>query len=71
MNIQPTHPQEPLNNPLNTELWLVRHGETEWSRSLRHTGRTAIPLTDRGRRRARALKTYLASQSFVNEHDVR
>jgi broad specificity phosphatase PhoE len=47
-----------------TELWLVRHGETEWSKALRHTGRSDIPLTDRGRRRAQALKASLASQSF-------
>lgn len=47
------------------ELWLVRHGETDWSRALRHTGRSDIPLTDRGRRRARALKPLLASQSFA------
>jgi len=47
-----------------TELWLVRHGETEWSKALRHTGRSNIPLTVRGRQRARALKASLASQSF-------
>lgn len=71
MSIQQIYPQEPLNDPLNAELWLVRHSETEWFRSLCHTGRTDIPLTDRGRYRARALKTYLASQPFKNEHDVR
>jgi probable phosphoglycerate mutase len=46
------------------ELWLVRHGETEWARLGRHTGRTDVPLTDLGRRQAQALGRRLASHRF-------
>ena len=42
------------------EIWLVRHGETEWSRSGAHTGRTDLPLTAAGRENAAALGRYLA-----------
>jgi broad specificity phosphatase PhoE len=47
------------------EVVLVRHGETEWSRDLRHTGRTDIPLTERGRREAEHLRGTLAGRSFA------
>jgi broad specificity phosphatase PhoE len=46
------------------EILLARHGETEWSRDLRHTGRTNIPLTDKGRRQAELLRDSLAGLSF-------
>jgi broad specificity phosphatase PhoE len=47
------------------ELWLVRHGETEWSLSGAHTSRTDIPLTDAGRKRAEKLKDYLNGTAFA------
>jgi len=47
------------------QVWLIRHAETEWSMSKRHTGRTDIPLLDEGRERARALAPVLAQHSFT------
>jgi broad specificity phosphatase PhoE len=47
-----------------TEIWLARHGETEWSRDMRHTGRTDIELTDEGRRQATALRAQLEGRDF-------
>jgi broad specificity phosphatase PhoE len=46
------------------ELVLARHGETEWSRSGRHTGRTDVPLTEEGRVQAELLGTSLAVIQF-------
>ncbi|MFT0173612.1 histidine phosphatase family protein [Paraburkholderia mimosarum] len=46
------------------EIWLIRHGETQWSRSGQHTGRTDIPLTEHGREQARSLAPTLAAQHF-------
>lgn len=54
----------PSMNDAKTELWLVRHGQTEWSRTGRHTGRTDIPLTGQGRIDAAALTARLAPIEF-------
>ena len=47
------------------EILLVRHGETEWSRSGRHTGRTDIPLTGLGREQAEAVGAALRGREFA------
>lgn len=46
------------------DLWLVRHGATEWSEAGRHTGRTDLPLTAEGRHGAAALCRELDRQHF-------
>jgi probable phosphoglycerate mutase len=47
------------------DLWLVRHGPTEWTVSKRHTGRTDIALLADGERRARELEPLLATHKFA------
>lgn len=47
------------------EIVLIRHGETEWSRDGRHTGRTDVPLTDAGRRQAELVGEWLAGRTFA------
>jgi broad specificity phosphatase PhoE len=50
--------------PSPTRLVLARHGETEWARTGRHTGRTDIPLTARGREQATHLGLALRGRTF-------
>lgn len=47
------------------EITLVRHGETEWSASGKHTGRSDIPLTAKGEEAARKLGDRLRDKSFA------
>jgi len=47
------------------ELIILRHGETEWSRARRHTGRTDLPLTERGEDQARAVAAPVARRSVL------
>ena len=50
---------------LLSTLYLARHGETAWSLSGQHTGRTDLPLTERGERNARALGERLRGLTFA------
>jgi len=47
------------------DVWLVRHGATEWSRAGRHTSTTDLPLLPEGEDDARALAPRLAEASFA------
>lgn len=48
----------------NVVLYLLRHGETEWALSGQHTGRTDIPLTEKGREQAKLLTEPLRKVQF-------
>jgi probable phosphoglycerate mutase len=49
-----------------TQIYLLRHGETAWSLSGQHTGRTDLPLTAEGERRAAQLRERLAGVAFAH-----
>jgi len=53
-----------VNNPL-PDVYLVRHGETEWTLSGQHTGLTNLPLTAAGEKQARRLRDRLQPISFA------
>ena len=50
---------------MNTQIYLIRHGETEWSLSGQHTSRTDVPLTARGEDGARKLGQRLRKIQFA------
>jgi broad specificity phosphatase PhoE len=54
----------PMTKP-KPQLWLIRHGETQWSLSGAHTGRTDLPLTERGKQRAEAIGRLLNRRPFA------
>ncbi len=49
---------------MTNELWVCRHGETEWSRDGKHTSTTDLPLTAEGEEVAATLRERLAGTSF-------
>ncbi|TDC50482.1 histidine phosphatase family protein [Jiangella ureilytica] len=55
------HTDQPTHRP---EIWLVRHGQTEWSRDGKHTGATDLPLTPVGEEAARSLAARLDGAAF-------
>lgn len=57
-----TSDQQPAER--KDQLWLVRHGETEWSKNGRHTSTTDLPLTAEGERIAGELQERLAGRQF-------
>ena len=53
------------------EIYLARHGETAWTVTGQHTGRTDLPLTDRGERNAGNLRDRLRGLTFDRSSPAR
>ena len=60
-----TGPERPPERGHSPELVLVRHGETEWTLSGQHSGRSDVPLTEAGRREVGSVAPRLAGRSFA------
>jgi broad specificity phosphatase PhoE len=65
IGVQPRPTDAPGPGGLAQRVVLVRHGETAWSRTGRHTGRTDIPLDSEGEAQARLLGPRLAQWKFA------
>ncbi len=58
------NPGELSVSDIKKQIWLIRHGETDWSAAGKHTGRTDLPLNVRGEQRAQKLKQFLKGKKF-------
>jgi probable phosphoglycerate mutase len=52
--------------PTLPEIHIIRHGETAWTETHRHTGLTDIPLTERGERQARNFGNHLGGRTYAH-----
>jgi broad specificity phosphatase PhoE len=53
-----------MHETKHPEIWLIRHGETEWSKSGQHTSKTDLPLTPEGEKRALTLGQTVSKHAF-------